>query len=103
MTDILQERNKDVAGKELISIKELADRVIQMNKTISESKFGLTEAYHIGPAYFKQLDVSDYEHSLKDIFEDNIVSILKEYTRGRKQEDVDSLVEACRQALLGAQ
>lgn len=81
------------------SIKELAARIINMNNTISNNKkFGLSDAYHIGPAYFKKLDFDD-SGSLKKIFETNIVSILREYTRGRKSEDVETWIEQCRQAL----
>jgi len=98
---ILGNKNIDASGNSIIDIEELADKIIKMNDEISNSKFGLTDAYHIGPAYFKKLDVTDYENSLETIFEHNIVSILKEYTRGRKQEEVENLITSCRNALLG--
>lgn len=98
---ILDKDNTDENSENYKKIEELADKIIKMNNTISSNnKFGLSDAYHIGPAYFKKLDISD-SNSLKDIFETNIVSILKEYTRGRKSEEVDTWIKMCRNALLG--
>ncbi len=87
-------------------IDRLAEKIKSMNEIISSSeyRFGLSGAYHIGPAYFKKLDVTsddNLKNSLQSIFETNIVSILKEYTRGRKSEDVDDWIEKSRKALLG--
>ncbi len=81
-------------------IDDLTTKAQNMNNVISnEGKyFMLNDAYHIGHAYFKSYDGSDA--SLKRIFETNITSILKEYTRGRnKQEVEDRLIKPCRDAL----
>lgn len=73
-----------------------------MNKMISEEKkLGLSEAYHIGPAYFKKMDINNYDEKINEIFENNIASILREYTRGRKAEEVNNWIEKCKKALLG--
>lgn len=79
------------------------DRISDMNKKISGSgsAFGLTEAYHIGPAYFKGFDPSDEQNSLEKIFDYNIAPILREYTRGRNSERVRDFLDECRNALLG--
>ena len=98
---ILDRKNKNLAGDKIVDIDELANRIIEMNNEISKSKFGLTEAYHIGPAYFKNLDITNHEESLELIFKHNITSILKEYTRGRKQDEVDKLIDSCEVILLG--
>ena len=83
-------------------IDELGDRIIAMNKMISEEKkLGLSEAYHIGPAYFKKMDINNYDEKINEIFENNIASILREYTRGRKAEEVNNWIEKCKKALLG--
>ena len=60
-------------------------------------RLGLSEAYHIGPAYFKEYDESD--HKLENIFNNNIESILREYTRGRKSDDINALIKKCREEL----
>ncbi len=85
-------------------ILELTERVIKMNNKISEENnpFMLTEAYHIGHAYFKKYDGT--KESLEKIFDTNITSILKEYTRGRNNKFVEeNLIIPCRKALLGVE
>lgn len=81
-------------------IDDLTTKAQNMNNVISNDGkyFMLNDAYHIGHAYFKSYDGTDA--SLKRIFETNITSILKEYTRGRnKQEVEDRLIKPCRDAL----
>ena len=78
-------------------VKDIADKIKAMNEVIDSdefAKFGLSEAYHIGPAYFKNLDLND-DNSMQNIFNHKIVSILREYTRGRKSQDVEDLLKAC--------
>lgn len=85
-------------------IKEISDKICQMNKIITEFGYGLSEAYHIGPAYFKDLvNVSDKEpeSELSDIFENRIEPILREYMRGRVSGVQDKLIKSCRDKLLG--
>ncbi|MCU9935065.1 McrB family protein [Mycoplasmopsis cynos] len=77
--------------------KDLANRICKMNDVISNegAKFGLSEAYHIGHAYFKEYNSS----TLQEIFNNDIALIIKEYTRGRNSEDVDKLIHKCADAL----
>ncbi|MBR1816281.1 MAG: AAA family ATPase [Lachnospiraceae bacterium] len=79
------------------TIKELSDKVINMNKVISEDgkKFGLSEAFHIGPAYFEYYD----GNNLQEIWDDKLLPILNEYTRGRNSDEVDSFKNKCAEAL----
>ena len=96
-----QDKDSEIGGR----IADAAKKIIAMNNIISsgEYKFGLSEAYHIGPAYFKKLKTSSDEElkaSLQSIFDTNITSILKEYTRGRKSEDINAWINRCREALL---
>ncbi|MBO5060770.1 MAG: AAA family ATPase [Clostridia bacterium] len=73
----------------------LAERVIAMNRVISEDGiFGLGEAFHIGPAYFKEYDGT--EKSLIKIWENRVEPILREYTRGRNERNVAEFIEDCR-------
>lgn len=99
---ILDKDNTDKNSEIYKKIDALADKIVAMNKeNISKNnKFGLSDAYHIGPAYFKKLDINDAT-SLKNVFDTNITSILREYTRGRKSEDVNIWIGKCREALLG--
>ena len=71
-----------------------------MNDVISDEgkAFGLSDAYHIGHAYFKNVNVND-PLSLEKIFNRNIVSILREYTRGRDIEFVNDFLKKCADAL----
>lgn len=85
-----------------IDIIDLSNRVEKMNQVISKEDniFMLSEAYHIGHSYFKSFDGS--KKSLEEIFNTNIISILKEYTRGRNSSLVEmELIKPCRAALLG--
>lgn len=99
MEDVLKEmlnRDDDI-------LKNCIEKIVKMNEVLSDdSKFGLTEAYHIGPAYFKTLTGSTEDElrvSLEEIFNTNIVSIIKEYTRGRNPEDVKKLIVKCAEKL----
>lgn len=101
---ILDQGNQDVGKSDRID--KLADKIIAMNEILSGNKyrFGLSEAYHIGPAYFKKIIINSDEElktSLQSTFDTNITSILKEYTRGRKREDIIPWIEECRRALTG--
>ncbi len=78
-------------------INALIDKIKKMNNVISGEegrKLGLSEAYHIGHAYFKKIDL-DNPLSLKDIFNKSIVPILKEYTRGRLQSNINDFITKC--------
>ena len=79
-------------------INDLADKINAMNDVISGdsgAKFGLSEAYHIGHSYFKNVDTM----GLEKVFNRNIVSILKEYTRGRDQESINDFIKECARSL----
>lgn len=83
------------------AIKEVAEKIIKMNTKISNANMGLTEAYHIGPAYFKELvrvSDNDVDDILKAVYENRIEPILREYTRGRKN-GVEDLFSKCKVAL----
>ena len=91
LTDMLP-KYKDLIGP-------LADRIKAMNNELNNSGFGLSEAYYIGPAYFKNYDGN--KESLKTIFNEKIEPIIREYTRGRDVNKVKDLVTKCRNNLLG--
>lgn len=98
--EVFLEGAKEMLGSKITDvtvIEDLTRKVIAMNNVISDenSVFMLNEHYHIGHAYFKGYNGSN----LKDIFDTNIVSILKEYTRGRRVNDVNELIDNCRKAL----
>ena len=108
--DIMRESLKSMRDKkedENLSddkIKEISDKICQMNKIITEFGYGLSEAYHIGPAYFKDfVNASDgnADAELKNIFKNRIEPILREYMRGREQEVQNKLIKNCRVELLG--
>ena len=80
-------------------IYELSKKIISLNQVISGEigkKLGLNEAYHIGPAYFKNYN----GNNLQNIFDNNIESILKEYARGRRTDDINNLINECKNKLL---
>lgn len=83
----------------------LTKNIIKMNNQLTLSSFGFTDAYHIGPAYFKDYEPTGTNslntRSLTSIFDENIEPIIREYTRGRDHKSVDNLIKECRKALLG--
>ena len=103
----MRDKKEDEKEDENLSddkIKEISDKICQMNKIITEFGYGLSEAYHIGPAYFKDFVKASDENAddvLKDIFKNRIEPILREYMRGRKAEVQDELISSCRDELLG--
>ncbi|MGL6032852.1 MAG: McrB family protein [Kurthia gibsonii] len=85
-------------------LKLVVENIKNMNNIMTETRYGLSEAYHIGPAYFKELvRVSDdeVENKLEEIFVKRIDSILREYTRGRKSNVDDELIKPCKIMVLG--
>lgn len=91
--------------KTSINLSYVANGIKAMNKTLApkNSKFGLSDAYHIGPAYFKKLSgstIDEVKKSLEVIFDKNVQSIIREYLRGRNSKEVADLVADCRKVLL---
>ena len=90
-----------------VAVEDLAEKVNAMNRVIAcegpapagerdakrGEKLGLTTAYHIGHAYFKDYDGT--AESLQTIWNTQIRPILQEYCRGKRAEDVDGLIRAC--------
>ncbi|MCP1494583.1 hypothetical protein J2Y73_004614 [Peribacillus frigoritolerans] len=72
-----------------------------MNALISGEegkRMGLSEAYHIGPAYLKS-KATDILDAKGEIWEYRIEPILKEYCRG--YNDTQKFLTACELAFLG--
>ena len=98
MLDMYSDQCEEIKKK----IEGISERIVKMNEVMTSSDFrnlGLTEAYHIGPAYFKKLDPQNLEESLREVFDNNVVSILREYLRGRRKDEVDKLINTCKKNL----
>lgn len=96
----------DVMKMSLMAMKKtdgvtdkLAENIIEMNELLSESDMGLGSEYHIGPAYFK--DYKSDDDNMDFIFFNRIKPLLKEYLRGRDQEQTKELIEECEKILNG--
>jgi hypothetical protein len=101
--DIMEKSLSSMNTEELIVEKDigaLTEKIQNMNNVLVEQgkKYGLTEAYHIGPAYFKGLDGKPT--TLKEVFERRIEPIIKEYMRGRDEDAINALINECKNALL---
>lgn len=90
-------------------IDELINRIKAMNGIISlkdqGGRFGLNEAFHIGPAYFKEFGLPKNESNnnddtigYKEIWQGRIEPILREYVRGRDPQKVAEFIQACAKA-----
>ena len=62
------------------------------------AQFGLNEAFHIGPAYFKDYNPADVD----DTWKNRIEPILREYVRGRDAKKVEEFIKACEKAFTKA-
>ena len=79
---------------------KIVEHVIAMNNIITENRdLGLSEAYNIGAAYFKDLG----KNSLEEIWDLKIEPILKEYCRGRSKTIVDDFLKKCKSALMNTE
>lgn len=89
----------------------LVDRISNLNSVISDKnkggRFGLSEAFHIGPAYFKTFGDpienssdpdSDKTVGYQQIWKWKLEPILKEYVRGRDSQDVKEFMRECAKA-----
>lgn len=81
--------------------EDIARRASNMNCCLSASEFGLGEAYHIGPAYFKSMSAGEkLKEDLKEVFSHRIEPLLREYTRGQNAGKVEELIQKCEEKLL---
>lgn len=100
MKESLKEILKESGSISVDDIEDISKKIINMNNVLTNEQyanFGLSEAYHIGPAYFKEYDGT--ENKLNTIFEQRIEPLIKEYTRGRDSKKVEKLIQACREKL----
>lgn len=101
LKSIRDEKNAEISDEKLESVVE---KIKYMNEKMTQSVYGLSDAYHIGPAYFQELvKVSDSDDEIKnklnEIFTHKIESILREYTRGRRSDVETELIKLCKDAL----
>lgn len=81
--------------------EDIARRASDMNCCLSGFPFGLGEAYHIGPAYFKSMSAGEkLKEDLKEVFSHRIEPLLREYTRGQNAGKVEELIQKCEEKLL---
>ena len=81
--------------------EDIARRASKMNNCLSGFSFGLGEAYHIGPAYFKSMSAGEkLKEDLKEVFSHRIEPLLREYTRGQNAGKVEELIQKCEEKLL---
>lgn len=81
--------------------EDIARKAIKMNNCLSGFSFGLGEAYHIGPAYFKSMSAGEkLKEDLKEVFSHRIEPLLREYTRGQNAGKVEELIQKCKDTLL---
>ena len=86
-------------------IGKAVDQIIKMNGVISDKnkggKFRLSEAFHIGPSYFKTLEYKGDKFNWADVFDKEIEPILREYVRPYNAESQTEFIDACKTALTG--
>ena len=96
--DIINEKVSSVDARKFIleRIKKLNNYIIDQ-----ENQMGLSKDYQLGAAYFKNYEETDggtYITKIKNIYKNDIESILKEYVRGRDQSSIDGFLKGCRSA-----
>lgn len=93
--------------KSFVPDKEKRDFILVKLKSLNnyiahpeENGMGLSEAYQIGAAYFKNIDSavgSQFKTKVLSVYENDIEATLKEYVRGRDQNSVDKFIQKCRE------
>ena len=80
-------------------LEDLKNSAVSLNKTISAEgkQFGLNEDYHIGPAYYKHYTKAKNK---EEYFENYLEPILREYVRGRKEDNVKKFIENCKTSFI---
>lgn len=81
----------------------LIDRIISLNNIISGdlgSSLGLSTDYHLGPAYFAQIENISLDVYLEIVWNSRIEPLLKEYIRGRKNNLISNFLEECKRSFL---
>ncbi|MDF2544587.1 MAG: ATPase associated with various cellular 5 [Herbinix sp.] len=77
----------------------LLAKIEALNEKISTegAPFGLTSAYHIGPAYFKEYGLMEADTVVTEqvIWNRRVEPILKEYVRGRDSAKVATFIRNC--------
>lgn len=102
MKDALEEMQKNNDIHKDIKVSDFLGSVKALNALISGEegkRMGLSEAYHIGPAYLKSKE-TDTLDAKGAIWEYRIEPILKEYCRG--YHDTQQFLTACERAFLGS-
>ena len=101
MGAVLKNFIQDDKCREVIitKMKNLNEAIYNENE---DNGMGLSEAYHIGPAYLKSLqniiDKDALSKTLNNIYTYEISSILYEYVRGRDTEQVKQFLNNCKAA-----
>lgn len=77
----------------------LVDRIIDMNGVIDLPENGLGREYHVGPAYFSLYNPD--QNNILEVFNNRIRPLIKEYLRGRDEEDINEIITICLSKLVG--
>ena len=81
---------------ELGGVKGYAEkRMRALNEAISKIS-GLNSAYHIGGAYF--LKLKNYDNDFNELWDNHLDGLLREYLRGRRQEEIEDQMKTLKQA-----
>lgn len=94
--DQIRQKNIEDVSKIVLLINKMNDKIVEAGKS-----YGLTEDYHIGPSYFKNLDLSlGVANALEKEFDLVVEPTLREYIRGRADEKkVKEFIKDCKNAL----
>ncbi len=96
--DMLDNLEKEGVDKKVV--EEAKRRMKSLNEEIGkkDNEYGLSSAYHIGPAYFLKLKMYKDEGNgaWNSLWNNHIKGLLREYLRGK--EDIDKLMADLRKA-----
>lgn len=94
--DVMEATLSEMLGGDISDLKK---RIDNLNKIISSDGqlLSLNEAYHIGPAYFKncELETNKLTPSLKKIWNERLESLLREYVRGKDTKKTEDFINKC--------
>lgn len=104
---LLSNGSYSVGGSDDKLFKQLVGNIKNLNEVISGSeknfhdyngsRFRLSEAYQIGPAYFKNFDGT--KESLENLWKEKVEPILREYVRGYEKTEIENFINLCKDQL----
>ena len=95
-----EDRIDDILGNLNPKVKKVAEKKMEaINNIIGDyNELGLGQQYKLGPAYFKKIEKYGGDAKWKNLWENHIEGVLREYLRGRPSTDIEKAIDNLKKA-----